>query len=159
MQLIAHHSLCANYKIQSFDPLIGVEVAVCVLPQTMLGDSDPFYDCGGADMPFLPPRLLPHLSPPPDLEVPHAHLKSIWECPKIIKSVWSLKMEKIRPDRDVDGANLATRCSRLPMQQSLSPCSESSKMRYPCMQRQYLRIIHDLVQRSVPMECVGYLGA
>jgi hypothetical protein len=28
-----------------------------------------------------------------------------------------LKMEKFRPDGDVDGANLATRCSRLPMQQ------------------------------------------
>ncbi len=96
MQLIAHHSLCANYKFQSFDPLIGVEVAVCVLPQTTLGNSDPFYDCGGADMPFLPPRLLPHLPPPLDLEVPHVHLKSIWECPKINKVTVELKNEKIQ---------------------------------------------------------------
>jgi hypothetical protein len=85
VQLIAHHSLCANYKIRFFDPLIGVEVAVCVSPQTMLGDSDPFYDCCGADMLFLPPCLPPHLPPLPNLEVPHAHLKSIWEFPKINK--------------------------------------------------------------------------
>jgi hypothetical protein len=85
VQLIAHHSLCTHYKIQSFDPFIGVEVEVCVLVQTMSVNSNPFYDCGGADMPFLPPRLLPHLPPPPNLEVPHAHLKSIWECPKINK--------------------------------------------------------------------------
>ena len=94
VQLIAHHSLCANYKIWSFDLLIGVEVAVCVSPQTRLGDSNPFYDCGGADMPFLPPRLPPHLPPPPDLEVPHAHLKSIWECPKINKVSVELENEK-----------------------------------------------------------------
>jgi hypothetical protein len=113
VQLIAHHSLCTNYKIRSFDPLIGVEVEVCVLPQTMSGDSNHNNDCGGVDMPSLPPHLLPL----PNLEVPQAHLKSIWECLKLIKSVWSLKMEKFRPDGDVDGANLLTRCSRLPMQQ------------------------------------------
>ncbi len=73
-----------------------MEVAVCVSPQTMLGDSDPFYDCGGADMPFLPPRLPPHLPPPPNLEVPHAHLKSIWECPKINKVSVELENGKIQ---------------------------------------------------------------
>jgi hypothetical protein len=73
VQLIAHHSFCTRYKIRSVDLLIGVEVEVCVSPQTMLGNSDPFYECGGADMPFLPPYLLPQ----PNLEVPHAHLKSI----------------------------------------------------------------------------------
>jgi hypothetical protein len=78
----------------------------------MLGNSDPFYDCGWADMPFLPPHLLP----PPNLEVPHAHLKCIWECPKINKVSVELENGKIRQDGDVDGANLVTR-SRLPMQQ------------------------------------------
>ena len=63
-------------------------------PQTMSGDSHHNNNCGGADMPFLPPCLLPHLPPPPNLEVPHAHLKSIGNVPKLIKSVWSLKMEK-----------------------------------------------------------------
>ncbi len=92
MQLIAHHSICTHYKIQFFDPLIGVEVEDCVSPQTMLVDSNPFYDCGGADMPFLPPHLLP----PPDLEVPHAHLKSIWECPKINKDSVELENGKIQ---------------------------------------------------------------
>jgi hypothetical protein len=82
--------------MRSFDPLIGVEVAVCVLPQTMLGDSDPFYDCGRADMPFLPPPLLSHLPPPPNLEVPHSHLKSIWECPKINKVNVELENIKIQ---------------------------------------------------------------
>jgi hypothetical protein len=81
VQLIAHHSLCPNYKIRSFDPLIGVEVVVCVSPQTMSGDCNHNNDCGGANM----PPLTPHLPPPPHLEVPHAHLKSIWECPKINK--------------------------------------------------------------------------
>jgi hypothetical protein len=81
VQLIAHHSLCTNYKIRSFDPHIGVKVAVCVLPQTMSGDIDHKNYCGGADMPSLPP----HLPPQPSLEVPHAHLKSIRECPKINK--------------------------------------------------------------------------
>jgi hypothetical protein len=83
VQLIAHHSLCAKYKIRTFDPLIGMEVAVCVLPQTMSGNSNHNNDCGGAYMPSLPP----HLPPLPNLEVPHAHLKSIWECPKINK-IW-----------------------------------------------------------------------
>ncbi len=91
MQLIAHHSLCTNYKILSFDPLIGVEVAVCVSPQTMSGNSDHNIDCGGADMPSLPPHLLPLLN----LEVPHAHLKSIWECPKINKVSVELENGKI----------------------------------------------------------------
>ncbi len=91
MQLIAHHSLCAKCKIQSFDPLIGVEVAICVSPQTMLGDSNHNNDCGGADMPTWPP----HLPPPPNLEVPHAHLKSIWECPKINKVGVELENGKI----------------------------------------------------------------
>jgi hypothetical protein len=72
-QLIAHHSLCANYEIQSFDLLIGVEVEVCVSPQTMSGNSNHNNDCGGADTPSLPS----HLPPPSNLEVPHAHLKSI----------------------------------------------------------------------------------
>ncbi len=81
VQLIAHHSLCANYKIRSFDLLIGVEVAVCALPQTVSDNSNHNNDCGGAEMPSLPP----HLPPLPNLEVPHAHLKSIWECPKINK--------------------------------------------------------------------------
>jgi hypothetical protein len=67
-----------------------------VSPETMLGNSDPFYDCGGADMPFLPPRLPSHLPPPPDLEVPHAHLKSIWECPKINKVSVELENGKIQ---------------------------------------------------------------
>jgi hypothetical protein len=31
------------------------------------------------------PSLPPHLPPPPSLEVPHAQLKSIWECPQINK--------------------------------------------------------------------------
>jgi hypothetical protein len=31
------------------------------------------------------PSLPPHLPPLPNLEVTHAHLKSIWECPKINK--------------------------------------------------------------------------
>jgi hypothetical protein len=90
--LIAHHSLCTNYEIQSFDPLIGVEVAVCVSPQTMLGDSNYNNDCGGADMPSLPPHLLPL----PNIEVPHAHLKSIWECPKINKVSVELENGKIQ---------------------------------------------------------------
>jgi hypothetical protein len=45
----------------------------------MSGNSNHNNDCGGADMHSLPP----HLPPRPNLEVPHAHLKSIWECPKI----------------------------------------------------------------------------
>jgi hypothetical protein len=69
-----------------------VEVEICVLPQTMLVNSNPFYDCGWADMPFLPP----HLPPQPDLEVPHAHLKSIWECPKINKVSVELENGKIQ---------------------------------------------------------------
>jgi hypothetical protein len=92
VQLIAHHSLCTNYKIQSFDPLIGVEVAVCVLPQTMSGNRDHNNNCSGADMPFLPP----HLPPPPNLEVPHAHLKSIWECLKTNKVGVELENGKIQ---------------------------------------------------------------
>ncbi len=67
-----------------------------MLAQTMSVDSDPFYDSGGADMPFLPPCLPPHLPPPPNLEVPHAHLKSIWECPKIIKVSVELENGKIQ---------------------------------------------------------------
>ncbi len=90
------HSLCTHYKIRSFDPLIGVDVEVCVLAQTMSVNSNPFYDCGGVDMPFLPPCLLPHLPPPPDLEVPHAHLKSIWECLKINKVSVELENGKIQ---------------------------------------------------------------
>ncbi len=81
--------------------------------------------------------------------------KVFGNVPKLIKSVWSLKMEKFRPNGDVDGANLMTRCSRLPMWKSLSPCSESSEMQYPCMQRQNLWIVHDLVQRSVPTDNIG----
>jgi hypothetical protein len=92
VQLIAHHSLCTNYKIRSFDPLIGVEVAVCVLPQTMLGNSNHNNNYGGADMPSLPP----HLPPPLNLEVPHAHLKSIWECPNINKVSVELENGKIQ---------------------------------------------------------------
>ena len=69
-----------------------MEVAVCVLPQTMSGDSNHNNNCGGADMPFLPP----HLPPPPNLEVPHAHLKSIWECPKINKVSVELENGKIQ---------------------------------------------------------------
>jgi hypothetical protein len=92
VQLIAHHSLCANYKIRFFDPLIGVEVAVCVSPQTMSGDSNHNNNCGGVDVPSLPPHLLP----PPNLEVPHAHLKSIWECPKIDKVGAKLENGKIQ---------------------------------------------------------------
>ncbi len=56
-------------------------------PQTMSGNSNHNNNCGGADMPSLPP----HLSPPPNLEVPHAHLKSIWECPKI--NIVSVELE------------------------------------------------------------------
>ncbi len=67
-----------------------------MLAQTVSVDSNPFYDCGGADMPFLPPCLLPHLPPPPDLEVPHAHLKSIWECPTINKVSVELENGKIQ---------------------------------------------------------------
>ncbi len=63
-----------------------------MLPQTMLGDSNHNNNCGGADMPSLPPHLLP----PPDLEVPHAHLKSIWECPKINKVGVELENGKIQ---------------------------------------------------------------
>ncbi len=55
-----------------------------------------FYDCGGADMPFLPPPLPPHLPPLPNLKVPHAHLKSIWECPKINKVSVELENGKIQ---------------------------------------------------------------
>ncbi len=69
-----------------------MEVAVCVLPQTMLGDSDHNNNCGGADMPSLPP----HLPPLPNLEVPHAYLKSIWECPKINKVGVELENGKIQ---------------------------------------------------------------
>jgi hypothetical protein len=69
-----------------------VEVAVCVLPQTMSGDSDHNNNYGWVDMPSLPP----HLPPPPDLEVPHAHLKSIWECPKINKVSVELENGKIQ---------------------------------------------------------------
>jgi hypothetical protein len=69
-----------------------VKVEVCVLPQTMSGNSDHNNDCGGADMPFLHP----YLPPPPNLEVPHAHLKSIWECPKINKVSVELENGKIQ---------------------------------------------------------------
>ncbi len=69
-----------------------MEVAVCVLPQTMLGNSDHNNNCGGVDMPSLPP----HLPPPPNLEVPHAYLKSIWECPKINKVGEELENGKIQ---------------------------------------------------------------
>ncbi len=61
-------------------------------PQTMSGDSDHNNNCGGADMPFLPP----HLPPPPNLEVPHAHLKSIWKCSKINKVDVELENGKIQ---------------------------------------------------------------
>ncbi len=44
----------------------------------------------------MPPRLLPHLPSPPGLEVPHAHLKSIWECPKINKVSVELENGKIQ---------------------------------------------------------------
>jgi hypothetical protein len=57
----------------------------------MSGNSDHNNVCGGADMPSLPP----HLPPPPNLEVPHAHLKSIWECPKINKVGVELENGKI----------------------------------------------------------------
>ncbi len=67
-----------------------------MLVQTMSVDSNPFYDCGGADMPFLPPCLPPHLPPPLDLEVPHAHLKNIWERPKINKVSVELENGKIQ---------------------------------------------------------------
>ncbi len=67
-----------------------------MLAQTMSVNSNPSYDCGGADMPFLPPHLLPHLPPPSDLEVPHAHLKSIWECPKINKVSVELENGKLQ---------------------------------------------------------------
>jgi hypothetical protein len=63
-----------------------------VSPQTMLGDSNHNNDCGGADMPSLPP----HLPPPPNLEVPHAHLKIIWVCPKINKVSVELENGKIQ---------------------------------------------------------------
>ncbi len=62
------------------------------LTQTMSGNSDHNNNCGGADMPSLPP----HLPPPPNLEVPHVHLKSIWECPKINKVGVELENGKIQ---------------------------------------------------------------
>ena len=58
----------------------------------MSGNSDHNNDCGGADMPSLPLHILP----PPNLEVPHAHLKSIWECPKINKVSVKLENRKIQ---------------------------------------------------------------
>jgi hypothetical protein len=58
----------------------------------MSGNSNHNNDCGGADMPSLPPHLLP----PPNLEVPYAHLKSIWECPKINKVSVELENGKIQ---------------------------------------------------------------
>ncbi len=61
-------------------------------PQTMSGGSDHNNNCGEADMPSLPP----HLPAPPNLEVLHAHLKSIWECPKINKVGVELKNGKIQ---------------------------------------------------------------
>jgi hypothetical protein len=94
-----------------------VEVEVCVLPQTMSGNSNHNNNCGGVNIPSLPPHLLP----PPNVEVLHAHLKSIWEYPKINKVSVELengKIQKSRLEGDVDGVNLATRCSRLPMQQN-----------------------------------------
>ncbi len=69
-----------------------MEVAVCVLPQTMSGNRGHNNDCGGADMPSLPS----HLPPPPNLEVPHAHLKSIGGCPKINKVGVELENGKIQ---------------------------------------------------------------
>ncbi len=94
-----------------------MEVVVCVSPQTMLGDSDPFMIVVGRTCPFCP--LAFHLTFHPRLILKFLMLiqKVFGNVPKLIKSVWSLKMVKFRPDGDVDGANLATRCSRLPMQQ------------------------------------------
>ncbi len=59
-------------------------------PCRAIATSDHNNDCGGADMPSLPPNL----PPPPIFAVPHAHLKSIWECLKIDKVGVELENEK-----------------------------------------------------------------
>jgi hypothetical protein len=58
----------------------------------MSDDSNHNNNCGGVDMPSLPH----HLPPPPNLEVLCAHLKSIWECPKINKVGVELENGKIQ---------------------------------------------------------------
>jgi hypothetical protein len=58
----------------------------------MSGNSNHNNNCGGGDM----PSLSPHHPPPPNLEVPHAHLKGIWECPKINKVGVELENGKIQ---------------------------------------------------------------